>query len=114
MNRETVLQNQIRAALSEAGCTVFRRNHGLFYTVDGRPVEIGVDGEADLSGHTSNGMAWYIEVKLPGETPRKDQQRFLEAMIAGGALAGCAHTVKEALEIVAGRRKASEPGTKKI
>ena len=52
MNRETVLQNQIRAALSEAGCTVFRRNHGLFYTVDGRPVEIGVDGEEDLSGHT--------------------------------------------------------------
>ena len=74
-------------------------------TVDGRPVEIGVDGEADLSGHTSNGMAWYIEVKLPGETPRKDQQRFLEAMIAGGALAGCAHTVKEALEIVTGKEK---------
>lgn len=102
MNKETALQNAIRVALSSEGCAVFRRNHGLYYTVDGRPVKIGVDGEADLSGHTQTGRAWYIEVKKPGESPRKDQQRFLDAMVASGALAGVAHSVEEALMIIKG------------
>ena len=70
MNKETALQNAIRVALSSEGCAVFRRNHGLYYTADGRPVKIGVDGEADLSGHTQTGRAWYIEVKKAGESPR--------------------------------------------
>jgi hypothetical protein len=52
-------------------------------------------------GHRiSDGKALYIEVKLPGEKPREDQQKFLDAMARAGALAGCAHSVKEALDIV--------------
>jgi hypothetical protein len=42
----------------------------------------------------------YIEVKLPGEHPREDQKKFLQAMAATGAIAGVAHSVEEALEIV--------------
>lgn len=52
-------------------------------------------------GHRlSDGKAFYIEVKLPGEKPRQDQEKFLEAMRKTGAIAGCAHSVEEALEIV--------------
>lgn len=52
-------------------------------------------------GHrVRDGRAIYIEVKLPGEWPREDQQKFLEAMAATGAIAGCAHSVREALQIV--------------
>ena len=52
-------------------------------------------------GHRiSDGRAIYIEVKLPGEHPRDDQKKFLEAMRNTGAIAGCAHSVEEALDIV--------------
>lgn len=47
-----------------------------------------------------DGKAIYIEVKLPGENPRPDQQKFLDAMTATGAIAGVAHSVEEALTIV--------------
>ena len=50
----------------------------------------------------SDGRAIYIEVKLPGENPRQNQQAFLNAMRKSGALAGCAHSVEEALEIIGG------------
>jgi hypothetical protein len=63
-------------------------------------VNIGHHGEADIFGHRiSDGKALYIEVKLPGEKPRDDQQKFLNAMRKTGAIAGCAHSVEEALEI---------------
>ncbi len=48
----------------------------------------------------SDGKAIYIEVKLPGEHPRDDQQKFIDAMKRTGAIAGCAHSVEEALSIV--------------
>lgn len=100
-NPETSLQNEIMAALCEAGNMVFRRNTGLYYTRDGRPVQIGRHGQADLSGHRfRDGRAWYIEIKQPGEQPRDDQKKFLAAMRRTGALAGVAHSVEEALEIV--------------
>ena len=64
-------------------------------------MNIGHHGESDIMGHRiSDGRAVYIEVKLPGEHPRPDQQKFLDAMAATGAIAGCAHSIEEALEIV--------------
>lgn len=52
-------------------------------------------------GHRiSDGKALYIEVKLPGEEPREDQQKFLDAMKRAGAITGCAHSIEEALDIV--------------
>lgn len=80
------------------------RNHtvGQFYTKYGAIVNIGNHGESDIFGHRiSDGKAIYIEVKLPGEKPRDDQQKFLDAMKRAGAITGCAHSVEEALEIVA-------------
>jgi Rad3-related DNA helicase len=51
-------------------------------------------------GHRiSDGRALYIEVKLPGEEPREDQRKFLDAMRRTGAIAGVAHSIEEALKI---------------
>ena len=74
---------------------------GQFFTKYGAIVNIGQPGESDIFGHRiSDGKAIYIEVKLPGESPRQDQDKFLKAMRAAGAIAGCAHSVEEALAIV--------------
>lgn len=101
MNRETILQNQIIAALCKNGCVARNHTVGQFFTKYGAVVNVGHHGEADIFGHRIwDGKAFYIEVKLPGEHPRPDQQKFLDAMTAAGAIAGCAHSVEEALEIV--------------
>lgn len=74
---------------------------GQFYTKYGSLIHIGVHGESDIMGHRiSDGKALYIEVKLPGEKPREDQEKFLNAMRRTGAIAGCAHSIEEALNIV--------------
>ncbi|MBQ2106753.1 MAG: VRR-NUC domain-containing protein [Lachnospiraceae bacterium] len=101
MNKETALQNEIIAALCRSGCVARNHTVGVFYTQYGGRVSVGNHGESDIMGHRIlDGKALYIEVKLPGEKPREDQQKFLDAMAKAGALAGCAHSVKEALDIV--------------
>ena len=101
MNRETVLQNQIIVALCQNGCVARNHTVGQFFTKYGSIVNIGKNGESDIIGHrSSDGRAIYLEVKLPGEEPRADQQKFLDAMAATGAITGCAHSVEEALDIV--------------
>lgn len=101
INPETILQNQIIAALCAHGCYAVNHTVGQFYTKYGGIIHIGNHGEADIWGHRiSDGRAIYIEVKLPGEKPRPDQQKFLTAMRNTGAIAGCAHSVEEALHIV--------------
>ena len=100
INPETILQNKIIVALCENGCVARNHTVGQFYTKYGAIVNVGRHGEADIFGHRiSDGRAIYIEVKLPGEKPREDQQKFLEAMRRTGAIAGCAHSVEEALQI---------------
>lgn len=101
INPETALQNKIIVALCEYGCVVRNHTVGQFYTKYGGIVNVGRHGESDIMGHRiSDGRAIYIEVKLPGEHPRDDQQKFLNAMRRTGAIAGCAHSVEEALQIV--------------
>ena len=100
INPETKLQNQIIVALCENGCVARNHTVGQFYTKYGAVVNVGHHGEADIFGHRiSDGRALYIEVKLPGEEPREDQRKFLEAMRRTGAIAGCAHSIEEALKI---------------
>ena len=98
---ETDLQTAIRIELSHRGCFVQRTNSATLYTKDGRPVRIGMPGQSDLCGHRpGDGRAFYIEVKKPGEKPRDNQERFLQAMRNSGALAGVAHSVEEAVGIL--------------
>ena len=88
-------------ALCENGCVARNHTVGQFYTKYGSIVRVGQHGEADIFGHRiSDGRAIYIEVKLPGEHPREDQRKFLDAMTATGAIAGVAHSVEEALRII--------------
>ena len=102
IQKETALQNEIIVALCQNGCIARNHTVGQFYTKYGAIVNIGQHGEADIFGHRiSDGKALYIEVKLPGEHPRPDQEKFLKAMKAAGAIAGCAHSVEEALAIAA-------------
>lgn len=106
MNRETVLQNKIIVALCENGCVARNHTVGQFYTKYGAVVNVGHHGESDITGHRiSDGKAIYIEVKLPGEKPRKDQLDFIEAMKNTGAIAGWCTSVKGALELVFGGAK---------
>lgn len=101
INPETKLQNQIIVALCENGCVARNHTVGQFFTKYGGLVNIGHHGESDIMGHRiSDGRAIYIEVKLPGEYPRDDQQKFLDSMRRTGAIAGCAHSVEEALHLV--------------
>ena len=101
MNPETILQNEIIVALCKNGCVARNHTVGQFFTKYGSIVNIGHHGESDITGHrVSDGRAIYIEVKLPGEHPRDDQKKFLEAMRKSGAISGVAHSIEEALEIV--------------
>lgn len=96
------IQRQIMLALSAAGHRVLRANVGLFFSKDGRPVRIGVPGEADLHGHRApDGRAFYLECKRPGEKPTAEQLRFLAAMAATGALTAVVRSVDEALAVLA-------------
>lgn len=101
MNKETALQNEIIAALCSKGHYAVNHTVGQFYTKYGSIVNIGHHGESDIWGHRrEDGKAFYIEVKLPGEKPREDQERFIAAMKRTGAIAGWCTSVEGALKIV--------------
>lgn len=102
MNKETILQNKIIVALCERGCFAVNHTVGNFYTKYGSEISVGVPGEADIWGHRPDGIAFYVEVKLPGEKPRKNQLDFIEAMKNTGAIAGWCTSIPEALSIVFG------------
>ena len=99
MNAETALQNRRIVALNERGCFAVNHTVGDFYTKYGGRVSVGVPGESDIWGHRPDGRAFYIEVKLPGEAPRRNQLDFIQAMKNSGALAGWCTSVDEALRI---------------
>lgn len=105
MNAETSLQNKIIVALCERGCYAVNHTVGDFFTKYGGRVSIGKPGEADIWGHRPDGLAFYVEVKLPGEKPRQNQLEFIEAMKNSGAIAGWATSIPEALSIVFGGSK---------
>lgn len=100
MEPETILQNKIISELNRRGH--YARNHtvGQFYTKYGQIVHVGTHGESDIDGHRSDGMAFYLEIKVPGKRPRPDQLQFLEAMRRTGAIAGWCTSVEEAIKIV--------------
>ena len=102
MNAETVLQNKIIIALCENGCFAVNHTVGDFFTKYGSLVSVGKPGESDIWGHRPDGKAFYLEVKMPGKKPRRDQLEFIEAMKNSGAIAGWCTTIPEALNIVFG------------
>jgi len=103
MNPETRIQNLIRIALSEKGVVNFRNNTGILKDRNGRAVRFGLCvGSADIIGLTPHGRFVAIEVKCEGKKPTEAQVRFIELVKKHGGIAGVAHSVQEALDIVEG------------
>ena len=102
MNKETALMREIMVALSERGCFVLRSNAGVYYDAKGNRVTIGFPGLSDLIGCTPQGRFFALEIKLPGQKPRENQQSFLNSMSNYSAIAGWATSIPEAIKIVFG------------
>ena len=103
MTTESLIQNQIRVALSKAGHTVFRINVGKVKMQNGRWFETGAPkGFSDLFGFRPDGRIFFIEVKNETGKLRPEQKKFIENMQRRGALAGVARSVEDAMEIVNG------------
>ena len=101
MTTESLIQNQIRVALSKAGHTVFRINVGKVKMQNGRWFETGAPkGFSDLFGFRPDGRIFFIEVKNETGRVRPEQKKFIEQMQSRGALAGVARSVEDAMEIV--------------
>ena len=98
--KETLISDKIRLELAKKGCKVFRSQVGLFYTMYGEKIHVGVKGESDIRGHRPDGKAFYIEAKTPVGKASKEQLKFIPAMQQSGALAGFANSVEQALKIV--------------
>lgn len=97
---ETKVSDAIRLELSKRGCKIFRSQVGLFYTKYGELIHVGIKGESDLHGHRADGKAIYLETKTPIGKARPEQEKFIKAMQESNALAGFAHSVEEAINIV--------------
>jgi hypothetical protein len=101
MTTESLIQNQIRVALSKAGHTVFRINVGKVKMQNGRWFETGAPkGFSDLFGFRPDGRIFFIEVKNETGKLRPEQKKFIGNMQSRGALAGVARSVEDAMRIV--------------
>jgi len=89
--RETTIVQAIVRALRKRGAKVIK-THGGPFTPTGTP---------DLVGCV-NGRAFVLEVKRPGQRPRRIQEHELEQWRKAGAIAGVVTSVEEALAVVFG------------
>lgn len=110
------IQDRIRVALSERGCTVFRVNvvagwvgeehrmrDGSMLLVNPRRIMSGVPpGFSDLVAVLPGGQVAFIECKGPQGRPTAEQRNFLARMRDMGCRAGIARSVDEALRIIEG------------
>lgn len=104
MTEEHKIMNEIRTALSEAGCISFRMNVGKMKTPDGRYFSTGVPvGFSDIFGfRQSDGKAFFIEVKTSKGRLSPKQKIFLEAMQSAGAIAGVCRSKEDAKKLIKG------------
>lgn len=98
--REAAVLHRCMLALSGAGCMVFRANVGTGWQGDvvskgvclvlanPRPFKSGLPtGFSDLFGFRPDGRAFFVEVKTATGRVRPEQDAFLAAMRARGAVA---------------------------
>lgn len=103
MKSEHDIQNEIRMALGNHNCFVFRANVGKVKTQDGRWFDTGLPpGFPDLFGFSkSTGKIFFIEVKNEKGRLREVQKRFANAVLKpNGVIYGVARSVEDALKIV--------------
>ena len=102
MKSEHQIQNEIRLALANRNCLVFRTNVGKVKMADGRWFDTGLPkGFSDLTGaRLSDGKIFFIEVKNKNGRVREDQVKFINSMKKYGLIAGVARSVEDAIKIV--------------
>ena len=102
MKSEHQIQNEIRLALANHNCLVFRTNVGKVQMKDGRWFDTGLPrGFSDLMGaRLSDGKIFFIEVKNKNGRVREDQVKFINSMKSYGLIAGIARSVEDAIKIV--------------
>jgi len=106
-NPETAIQTAIADALRWRGCYVERRNSGAVKTAKDGLVRLAPVGTPDLfvliPPVVPGGLAIpaYVEVKRPGEQPTAAQQAKHRELRAFGAVVIVAHSVDEALALLA-------------
>lgn len=104
MNPETKIQNDIRVALSAAGCVIIRTNTGTVRTKDGRMFTAGPpNGWPDLTGAVKEtGQIILIEVKTPKGNLRPDQKKMAKIITSmiPNAIYGVARSAEDAIEIL--------------
>lgn len=99
---EHKIQNQIRVAVSQAGCTCFRANVGKVHLPNGRFFDTGLPkGFPDLFGFRHrDGKIFFIEVKNEVGRLRPDQKTFREFAKQMPVLYGVARSPEDAVRIV--------------
>ena len=112
MQREAIIQQNVRLAMSEAGAVMFRNQVGATHTFDGRLIRFGLCiGSSDLIGWTpvtitpdmvgrTIAVFTACEVKRPGGKATEDQLNFISAVQRAGGFAGIARTPDEAVAIL--------------
>jgi len=100
--KEHVLQNDVRVALAQAGCIVFRANVGKVKMDNGRWFDTQLPpGFPDLFGMTfHDNRMFFIEMKTETGRPREDQIKFHRMLTERGAIHGIARNRDDALRIV--------------
>ena len=103
MKQETIIQNKIIVECSDIA-HLYNYTVGVFYTLDGRYINIGIKGFSDLFGfRNSDNKMIFIETKTPIGKLRKEQKQFLAAMRAAGNIVGVARNTEQARNIILGR-----------
>ena len=98
MENESRLIYEIMCELGRRGA-VFRTNAGQFYTKGGQRVSGLPKGFCDILFVGADGVACFVECKVPGGKLTPEQISFIERMQKLGARAGIAYSVEDALEI---------------
>ena len=96
---ETKLQNAIRLELSRAGI-VRRNNVGVYKTVNGAQIAIGIPGEADLTLFAERGQTIFVEIKTPKGRQSEQQKKFEKAVTKLGYEYVIMRSVDEAQRLV--------------
>ena len=108
---ETRLQNEIRLAVSAncEGVTLYRNHTGALRDNRGKYVQFGLSpGSPDLVGYkrvqitedmVGQDLAVFVgmEIKVPGEKARDDQQHWLDRLEEHGGIASVVHSEDEAI-----------------